>query len=166
VEYGTVVPNGAWVESMTDRTTDTLDQSGDNETSDSQADAEGVSSNPISDVVTEAKETVDHNPIEASVSTIAETVEEVIDDAEDELPDDIGSPAFEFDETTQRSMYVREASLQELDDLEALVDARLRTEYDVRNLTGSEFYDAVLRVAATHEEEVVSAILSARAESE
>jgi hypothetical protein len=63
-------------------------------------------------------------------------------------------------------MYVRPSSWQAIEDVEALVDARLRADYDVRNLTGSEFYDAVLRVAANHEDELIAAILAARAGEE
>lgn len=74
----------------------------------------------------------------------------------------VADPAFEFDETAQHSVYVRPSTWQRLEDLESLVDARLRTDHDIRNVTGSEFHDAVLRVAAEHEDELIGAILAAR----
>lgn len=77
-------------------------------------------------------------------------------------PAPIDEPAFAFDETEQHSMYVRPDVWQQFEDVKALVDARLRTEHDVRDLTGREFQDAVLRIAADHEDELVDAIVAAR----
>jgi hypothetical protein len=75
-------------------------------------------------------------------------------------------PAFEFDDTEQHSVYVRPKAWQRVEDAEALVDARLRADYELRDLTGREFQDAVLRVAADHEDELVEAILAARGATE
>jgi len=147
-------------ERMTDRTPDTPGRSG--ERAADESDEETISSESFEEVVTEARDTVDPEAVEASVSTIAETVEDVIDEVGNRAGENIETPAFEFEETVQQTIYVRPSSLRELEDLEALVDARLRTDHDVRNLTGSEFYDAVVRVAANHEEELLAAVLSER----
>lgn len=149
---------------MSDRNPDPPGQSGEREAEESED--ETISSEPFADVVEEAKEAVDPDAVEASVSTIAETVEDVIDETGNGTTENTESPAFEFEETAQQTIYVRPSSLRELEDLEALVDARLRTDHEVRNLTGSEFYDAVVRVAANHEEELLAAVLSARADGE
>ncbi|MCL9814010.1 hypothetical protein [Natranaeroarchaeum aerophilus] len=149
---------------MTDRTPDAPGNSGERAADESEN--EMISSESFEEVVTEAREAVDPEAVEASVSTIAETVEDVIDDIGDRTGENIDTPAFEFEETAQQTIYVRPSSLRELEDLEALVDARLRTDHDVRNLTGSEFYDAVVRVATNHEEELLAAVLSARADGE
>ncbi len=149
---------------MTDRNPDTPGRSGERAANESED--ETISSESFDDVVTEAREAVDPEAVEASVSTIAETVEDVIDDMGNRTGENIESPAFDFEETAQQTIYVRPSSLRELEDLEALVDARLRTDHEVRNLTGSEFYDAVVRVAANHEEELLAAVLSERADGE
>lgn len=75
-------------------------------------------------------------------------------------------PAFAFDDTTPKSVYVRESTLRTIDDVEALVDAQLRTDQDVRNLATREFYDAVFRVAADRSEDVVKRVIAMRESSE
>lgn len=81
-----------------------------------------------------------------------------------DVPSSIDDPAFEFDDTEQHSVYVRPEVWQQFQDAKALVDARLRTEHDVRDLTGREFQDAVLRIAANREDDLVAAIVDARTE--
>ncbi|NUB93859.1 hypothetical protein HT576_23075 [Haloterrigena sp. SYSU A121-1] len=72
--------------------------------------------------------------------------------------------AFPFDATEKKTVYVRPETLAELDDARALADAQLRTDHDVRDLTGREFYDAVFRLAAADTEGVIDEILEAREE--
>ncbi|NUC74942.1 hypothetical protein HTZ84_22010 [Haloterrigena sp. SYSU A558-1] len=72
--------------------------------------------------------------------------------------------AFPFDATEKKTVYVRPETLADLDDARALVDAQLRTDHDVRDLTGREFYDAVFRLAAADTEGVIDEILEAREE--
>lgn len=84
---------------------------------------------------------------------------DVDDDAGDDDP-----TAFPFDATEKKTVYVRPETLADLDDARALVDAQLRTDHDVRDLTGREFYDAVFRLAAADTEGVIDEILEAREE--
>ncbi|QRV17627.1 hypothetical protein [Haloterrigena salifodinae] len=72
--------------------------------------------------------------------------------------------AFPFDATEKKTVYVRPETLADLDDARALIDAQLRTDHDVRDLTGREFYDAVFRLAAADTEGVIDEILEAREE--
>ena len=72
--------------------------------------------------------------------------------------------AFPFDATEKKTVYVRPDTIADLDDTRALVDAQLRTEHDVRDLTGREFYDAVFRLAASDTEGLIDEILAAREE--
>lgn len=83
------------------------------------------------------------------------------EEPEDPVPDE---PAFPFDDTTAKSIYVRPETLRRIEDVEALVDARLRTEHQVRDLTTREFYDAVLRVAAEDPDAVVRTVIAERRE--
>ena len=71
-------------------------------------------------------------------------------------------PAFEFDETTAKSIYVREETLELLEDTEFEVEMLLRREHGVRDPTGREFHDAAVQVLAEHTDEVVERILAAR----
>ncbi|ELZ88547.1 hypothetical protein [Haloferax sulfurifontis] len=75
-----------------------------------------------------------------------------------------GGPAFEFEATTAKSIYVRTATLDRLDDAEFEVESLLRREHDVRDLTGREFHDALVRVAAEYPEEIADAVLETRDE--
>jgi len=70
--------------------------------------------------------------------------------------------AFPFDATKKKTVYVRPETLEEVEDARALVDAQLRTQHDVRNLTGREFYDAALRLAAADTDGLIEAVLDAR----
>ena len=81
---------------------------------------------------------------------------------EPEATDD-GGPAFEFDDTTAKSIYVRSETLELLEDTEFEVEMLLRREHGVRDPTGREFHDAAVRVLAEHADEIVERILAARA---
>ncbi|WP_440767347.1 hypothetical protein [Natronorubrum sp. DTA7] len=72
--------------------------------------------------------------------------------------------AFPFDATEKKTVYVRPETLDGLEDARALVDAQLRTEHDVRDLTGREFYDAAFRLAAADTDGLIDEILEAREE--
>lgn len=92
-----------------------------------------------------------------SDTTDAADVESGADDAE-------GGPAFSFDETTAKSIYVREETLALLEDTEFEVEMLLRKDHSIRDVTGREFHDAAVRVLEDHVDEVVETILAAREE--
>ncbi|MDS0300460.1 hypothetical protein NDI76_17060 [Halogeometricum sp. S1BR25-6] len=71
-------------------------------------------------------------------------------------------PAFEFEDTTAKSVYVRSETLSVMDDAEFEVESLLRRDHDVRDVTGREFHDALVRVAADHPEEVAEVIVGTR----
>ncbi|GAB7017226.1 hypothetical protein [Halostagnicola bangensis] len=89
------------------------------------------------------------------------------EDEMDEEPEPEPDPtAFPFDDTTKKTVYVRPETVDDLEDAQALVDAQLRTEHDVRNLTGREFYDAAFRLAAADTDGLIDEILSERERDE
>lgn len=101
----------------------------------------------------------------AGLSDAVDEPEEPRDDTEPEEESegaDAGGPAFGFDDTTPKSIYVREETLTVLEDTEFEVESLLRREHDVRDLTGREFHDAAVRVMEAHAEEIVEAVLDAR----
>jgi hypothetical protein len=71
-------------------------------------------------------------------------------------------PAFEFEDTTAKSIYVRPDTLSVMDDAEFEVESLLRREREIRDVTGREFHDALVRVAAAYPEEVVEKIVETR----
>ena len=73
-----------------------------------------------------------------------------------------GGPAFGFDATTPKSIYVREETLELLEDAEFEVESILRQEYDVRNVTGREFHDAMVHVLTEHVDEIGARIHDVR----
>ncbi|KTG26673.1 hypothetical protein [Haloferax profundi] len=81
-----------------------------------------------------------------------------------ESVDEDGGPAFEFEATTAKSIYVRTETLDQMDDAEFEVESRLRREHDIRDLTGREFHDALVRIAATYPDEIADAIVRTRDE--
>lgn len=81
-----------------------------------------------------------------------------------ESKDDEGGPAFSFDDTTAKSIYVREDTLAVLEDTEFEVEMRLRRDHSIRDVTGREFHDAAVHVIEEHVDEVVEAVLAARDE--
>lgn len=85
------------------------------------------------------------------------------EEADPEIPDsDEAGPAFEFDQTTAKSIYVRPETLELLEDTEFEVEMLLRRNHGVRDPTGREFHDAAVQVLAEHAEEVVERVLDAR----
>ncbi|SFR67665.1 hypothetical protein [Halogeometricum limi] len=113
----------------------------------------------LADVVDADEEAGDD--AEATEANDEEPVSE--SDAETALDDPSApGPAFEFEETTAKSVYVRPETLSVLDDAEFEVESVLRRDHDVRDLTGREFHDALVRVAAAHPEAVAELVLEAR----
>lgn len=109
-------------------------------------------------------ESSEREPSESTAETKPES-----DDREDgeaaseaETEEAGGGPAFEFEATTAKSVYVRPETVDVLDDAEFEVESFLRREHDVRDVTGREFHDALVRVAAEYPGEVADAILAAR----
>lgn len=88
-----------------------------------------------------------------------ESASEAGDEGDDESD---GGPAFEFDATTAKSIYVRPETLETLEDAEFEVEMLLRREHGIRDVTGREFHDAAVQVLADHADEVVERILEER----
>ncbi|MFC5368736.1 hypothetical protein [Salinirubrum litoreum] len=80
--------------------------------------------------------------------------------------DRAGGPAFAFDETSAKSLYVRDGTLELFEDTEFGVEAALRSEHGIRDLTSREFHDAVVHVAAEHVDEIAAQIDAERADEE
>lgn len=72
--------------------------------------------------------------------------------------DDAGGPAFSFDETSAKSLYVRDGTLELFEDTEFEVEAALRSDHSIRDLTSREFHDALVHVAAEHVDEIADRI--------
>ncbi|MFC4541782.1 hypothetical protein ACFO5R_07560 [Halosolutus amylolyticus] len=140
----------------------------------SPADGEAENETGVDDEIDEPGTGSDASAPETDATTDAETVLET-GTGDDRDGDDGGSDsasdasdgdptAFAFDETTKKTVYVRPGTLDELEDARALVDAQLRTQHDVRDLTGREFYDAAFRLAAADTDGLIDEILAARDE--
>lgn len=86
------------------------------------------------------------------------------DDSEGASSTPLDTPAFEFEQTGAKSLYLRSSTVDVLDDTEFEVEAELRREHDVRNLTGREFHDAAVRVLADHADEIAERVVDAREE--
>lgn len=88
------------------------------------------------------------------------------DEPDEPLPPAEAGPAFEFEDTTAKSIYVREPTLAVLEDTEFEVESALRREHGLRDMTGREFHDAAVRVLAEHVDDIADAVLEARDERE
>lgn len=95
-------------------------------------------------------------------STEADQETTKVDDPEEDDSDPGAGPAFSFDETTAKSIYVRGETLDILEDTELEVELRLRQESDIRDVTGREVMDAVLRVAAANPNAIADQIIAER----
>ncbi|RDI69600.1 hypothetical protein [Halopelagius longus] len=150
------------------------DESGEGESSaPARTDSESAEPTPesepeLDESESEAEADDAESPEASSESTEGEEDETADDSSEtdDSSEETAGGPAFEFEDTTAKSMYVRPETVAVLDDAEFEVESHLRREHDVRDLTGREFHDALVRVAAEYPEEVADAILDAREETE
>ncbi|WP_440772659.1 hypothetical protein [Natronorubrum sp. DTA28] len=109
---------------------------------------------------------VAYESVEADAESDEDTEQsETGSDSDDSADGDADDPtAFPFDATEKKTVYVRPETLDGLEDARALVDAQLRTEHDVRDLTGREFYDAAFRLAAADTDGLIDEILEAREE--
>ncbi|SEP31153.1 hypothetical protein SAMN04487948_14313 [Halogranum amylolyticum] len=96
---------------------------------------------------------------DAGVDAPDDSADTSIDDVD---PADAAGPAFEFDATRAKSIYVRPETLELLADVEFEVESILRRNHDVRDLTGREFHDALVRAVASHPEAVADLILEER----
>ncbi|WP_276256993.1 hypothetical protein [Halomontanus rarus] len=135
-----------------------------------------VEEEPDTDGNEHADETEDGSPASTGTATDDDTVEATYDDPElelDDVEDDESDAeadddaatdpaAFSFDATTKKTVYVRQGTIDDLEDARALVDAQLRTQHDVRDLTGREFYDAVFRLAADDTDGLIEEIRDER----
>lgn len=74
--------------------------------------------------------------------------------------------AFPFDATEQKSVYALPETFEDLDEAEFDAQVKLRKDHDVRDVKRREFFDAVLKVAADHPEEVAETILEGRGDVE
>jgi hypothetical protein len=106
----------------------------------------------------------------AGLSDVEEGPEEPEEEQDTEQDQDAESeeagPAFEFDETTAKSIYVRPETLELLEDTEFEVEMLLRREHGLRDVTGREFHDAAVRVIEEHVDDIVDEILDARESEE
>lgn len=87
---------------------------------------------------------------------------EVDEQSSNEEPE--GGPAFGFDATVAKSIYIREETLELLEDTEFEVESALRQEHDIRDVTGREFHDALIHVIAKHVDDVADRIQTVRDE--
>lgn len=101
---------------------------------------------------------VDEAAVESSNETDA--TDGVDEPSEEEVSE--GGPAFGFDATTPKSIYVRKETLELLEDAEFGVESILRQEHDVRNVTGREFHDAMVHVLTEHVDEIAARIHDVR----
>lgn len=93
----------------------------------------------------------------------ADTEDETEEAADTSAQESEETAAFSFNETEKKTIYIRPETLDPvLDDLEFEVIAQLRREHDIRDLTGREFHDAVLHVAANHPDEISTLIAERR----
>jgi hypothetical protein len=83
-------------------------------------------------------------------------------DGETEPTEEAGGPAFAFDETSPKSLYVRAGTLEVFEDTEFEVESVLRRDHGLRDLTSREFHDALVHVAAEHVDEIAARIETER----
>ncbi|MGB9955425.1 hypothetical protein ACOZ4B_03375 [Haloferax prahovense] len=92
--------------------------------------------------------------VESEEGTEPEPVEEV---------DPRERPAFEFDETVHKALYVLEAVADEFDDIITYdVERDLTRDHGLKGVTKSELHNAALDVATEHPEEIVERVLEQR----
>ncbi|REA02693.1 hypothetical protein DEQ92_12975 [Haloferax sp. Atlit-6N] len=72
-------------------------------------------------------------------------------------------PAFEFDETVHKALYVLESVADEFDDIITYdVERELTRDHGLKGVTKSELHNAALDVATEHPEEIVERVLEQR----
>lgn len=68
--------------------------------------------------------------------------------------DDRNEPAFSFDESVQAQIYPRKSTHEKFEDFLDIEVKRHLRDRDIRNETGRELHEAVLKIAIQHPEEV------------
>lgn len=101
---------------------------------------------------------------ESSAATVVDEGDEGPDFDVDEGDESDSGPAFEFDDTQAKSLYVRPETIQLLEDAEFEVEAILRRDHGIRDLTGREFHDALVRAVAANPEVVADLVVDSREE--
>lgn len=89
------------------------------------------------------------------------------DDADDGANEEAGAatePAFPFDESVQAQIYPRRTTHEAFEDFLDIDVKRHLRERDVREETGRELHEAVLRVAMDHPEEIAETVAEQRRE--
>ncbi|ELZ95918.1 hypothetical protein C440_06497 [Haloferax mucosum ATCC BAA-1512] len=100
---------------------------------------------------------------EPEVDDGAPTAEETESDVADEPADPRKSPAFEFDETVHKALYVLGAVATEFDDIITYdVERELTRDHGLQNIKKSELHNAALSVVAEHPELIVEQVLEQR----
>ncbi|ELZ84848.1 hypothetical protein C453_12556 [Haloferax elongans ATCC BAA-1513] len=123
---------------------------------------EGESSPETPEEETPEANAVDENQSTDGADQSADSEPEPSAESSQHDDDEPDGPAFEFEATTAKSVYVRQETLDVMDDAEFEVESLLRREHDIRDLTGREFHDALIRVAAEYPEEIVDVVLDTR----
>ena len=78
--------------------------------------------------------------------------------------DNKNEPAFSFDESVQAQIYPRKSTHEEFEDfLDIKVKRHLR-DRDIRNETGRELHEAVLKIAMQYPEEIAEQLEAERTE--
>ncbi|KAB1185406.1 MULTISPECIES: hypothetical protein [Haloferax] len=98
-------------------------------------------------------------PEQDTDSTATQTEEQEL--GEEKSP--LEQPAFEFDETVHKALYVLEAAATNFDDIITYdVERELTREHGLKNIKKSELHNAALTVVAEHPDLIVEQVLEQR----
>ena len=103
---------------------------------------------------------------EPETTAVEETPTEQPTAPPDDQSDPLIEPAFEFSETTQIQFYPRERTHEEFEDALDIDVKRLLRERGIRNESGRELHEAVLRVAIENPTLVAQKLEEERTSSE
>lgn len=78
--------------------------------------------------------------------------------------DDRNEPAFSFEESVQAQIYPRKSTHEKFEDFLDIEVKRHLRDRNIRNETGRELHEAVLKVAIQHPEEVAERLENERTE--
>jgi len=76
--------------------------------------------------------------------------------------DDRNEPAFSFDESVQAQIYPRKSTHEKFEDFLDIEVKRHLRDRDIRNETGRELHEAVLKIAIQHPEEIAEQLENER----
>ena len=76
--------------------------------------------------------------------------------------DDRNEPAFSFDKSVQAQIYPRKSTHEKFEDFLDIEVKRHLRDRDIRNETGRELHEAVLKVAIQHPEEIAEQLETER----